>query len=114
MKATICAIALCCVAMLAGCPRNIPTPVPDAGDASVAAIDAGLASESGVTSCAAACSNLAVLGCEEGKSAACVTTCEHVQASNIIAFSPVCVSAAGDVASVRRCPGIVCQYSSGR
>ena len=113
MKATICAMALACTAMLVGCPRNIPTPIPDAGDASVS-VDAGQGSDGGVVSCAAACANLVLLGCEEGKNAACAATCEHVHASSIIDFSPACVTAASDVASVRKCPGIICQYSSGR
>lgn len=62
------------------------------------------------TPCALACNRLAVLGCPEsrkppaGKS--CIEICTSIQ--TISSYSPTCVSAAKDVASVRKCPAIRC------
>lgn len=64
----------------------------------------------GLTPCAKACKRLSDLSCPESQKLpggrTCVETCKAV--ASISSFSPTCVSAAKDVAAVRKCPEVRC------
>jgi hypothetical protein len=68
-----------------GC-HDVPPPVvpPDASDASPPAPPSPDASPGPQTPCSAACAELAVLGCREGKAADCVAVLSHIDGAKLI------------------------------
>ena len=86
----IAAIAVVLMALTPACPPSPAPPKPDASDAAppTPITDAQPPQEAslppppadgGSTPCAAACANLAALGCQEGKAPNCRSVCEHSQ-----------------------------------
>lgn len=86
--------------VLAGCPpAPIPLPPTDA-DAALGTTDP--------TGCAAACRNLARLGCAEGLRENCTPTCQHAQAGGLTDLRPGCLASASDRDAAHRCGTVAC------
>jgi len=92
------------VVALSACPPSPVTPPRDA-DADVVMPDASAAD------LAAACDNLATLGCDEGvrdAGAPCLVVLTHVQTTRITSIDVACAAAAHSKEEARRCRGILC------
>lgn len=87
MKNVMCFAA---VVLLANCQATAPTPIP---------VDAGTV--------AAACANLAKLGCPEG-GASCVATIQHASSVGVTDLKPACLAAAMSQAAARACGSVTC------
>jgi len=59
------------------------------------------------TGCAAACANIAKLGCPEGNTS-CVSACAHTQDSGVTDLKPACLAAAKTVADLQKCGTVKC------
>lgn len=80
-----------------------PEPVVPEVDA-----DGGVQVDAKAPACVRACSRLAAIGCLEGADVACVSTCEHAQATRITDLHPECLAAAKDKQAARACGSVTC------
>lgn len=81
-----------------------PVVILDAGP--VIMLDAGPVPALDPTGCYAACVNLAVLGCSEGLTPTCATTC--VAAQGITNLKTACLAAAKSASAARACGSVRC------
>lgn len=100
--------------LLLGCPPGPPPvpPGPDASDASSPTVGDS-APTPPTANCGIACSNLADLGCSEGKATDCQVVMQHANDDRLIRsesgapLSCACLAAAKDKVSARAC-GVHC------
>ncbi len=85
-----------------GCP-----PSPEPPDA--APLDAAKPPGPVSPASAAACAQMASLGCREGAAGDCGVTLDHVMASRLTRIDAACLAAATSKAAVRACGGVVCE-----
>jgi hypothetical protein len=87
-------------------PAPVPPPPPDASDAAVhfeaSAFDAA-------DSYAAACGNLAAIGCKDGADPNCAVVLKHAVDARITPVDVSCLTHAKDVSAAKVCGFVACK-----
>ena len=120
MRSYVATFVLAALALAPACSPSTPQPKPPEAtpDAATAPIGDAASPSNGDASpptaggdCAAACANLAALGCPEGapkSGQSCVEVCNHAQSSHLTDLKPACLAAAKTAADARACKTVKC------